>query len=237
MKRSRLTTVKRALYVLMLLSLMLAILPISVVAKGNKVDICHRNENGEFHLINVAESAVPAHLAHGDGKPGDLVPGMEGFKFGEDCTLQEITRYVDNGNGTVTDTQTGLLWLKDAACWGIANNWWLGTSLAAGLKNGDCGLTDGSVPGDWRLPTIAEWMATVELELECTNPSLANTPGTGCYSDGPQPFINVGSWHNTYWSSTELGGSIYENICLTAGTEGWTYGGYAYGIWPVRGGQ
>jgi hypothetical protein len=52
-------------------------------------------------------------------------------------------RYVDCGNGTVTDTVTGLIWLKDAACLGKAD-WAQGTSLAAELGDGACRLRDGS---------------------------------------------------------------------------------------------
>ena len=29
-----------------------------------------------------------------------------------------FNRFTDNGNGTMTDTLTGLIWLKNANCWG-----------------------------------------------------------------------------------------------------------------------
>ncbi len=110
--------------------------------------------------------------------------------------FDNANRYVDCGNGTVTDTVTGLVWLKNANCnfadYADANAW------AATLQNGMCGLTDNSSPGDWRLPTKAEWEATEAraIALGCTNsgsggPALTNTPGTACYSVGPQPFTNV----------------------------------------------
>ena len=69
-------------------------------------------------------------------------------------------RYEDNGDGTVTDCRTGLIWLKNANCTdtsnGIANpngylTWYDALTWAAGLENGLCGLTDGSSAGDWRL--------------------------------------------------------------------------------------
>src|SRR5262249_39699242 len=69
-------------------------------------------------------------------------------------------RYVDCGNGTVTDSETGLVWLKQSNCLSSAD--WEGAKKAvAGLKNGDCMLTDGSSPGDWRLPTQKEWEAAM----------------------------------------------------------------------------
>ena len=68
---------------------------------------------------------------------------------------------MDCGNGTVTDTVTGLIWLKQADCLGV-HDWAAANRAAAGLKDGDCGgLTDKSSPGDWRLPTKDEWSATI----------------------------------------------------------------------------
>ncbi len=75
------------------------------------------------------------------------------------------TRWCDQGGGTVKDMRTGLVWLKNANCtqelasvnklsgrltWDNAVIW------SSALKNGDCGLSDGSVEGDWRLPTKTE---------------------------------------------------------------------------------
>jgi hypothetical protein len=54
-----------------------------------KANVCHLEgkKKGTFHLINVSENAVPAHLAHGDGLPGETVPGVEEKKFTEDCSI------------------------------------------------------------------------------------------------------------------------------------------------------
>jgi hypothetical protein len=154
-------------------------------------------------------------------------------------------RYVDCGNGTVHDTVTNLIWLKDASCLGeldyaAANN------AAAGLEDGKCGLTDGSSPGDWRLPTKEEWEATVARakELGCTYlgekdpPSLTNTPGTDCYSDGPQPFKNVTTGH--YRSSTanaEAPSVAWIVHLYGGGMSGDTDKSTDRYVWPVRGGQ
>ena len=59
----------------------------------------------------------------------------------------------DNGDGTVTDSSTGLVWLKNANCFGSVN-WDEAKTKASQLKNGQCGLSDGSTAGQWRLPTI-----------------------------------------------------------------------------------
>ena len=56
--------------------------------RQTKMSICHRTEGtNKFILISVAESAVEAHLAQGDGRVGDPVPGQPGMKFGADCAL------------------------------------------------------------------------------------------------------------------------------------------------------
>ena len=57
-------------------------------AGGQKVDLCHRTGNGSFHLINVSIDAEPAHLAHGDGRPGGPVPGQAGKSFSATCSVQ-----------------------------------------------------------------------------------------------------------------------------------------------------
>ncbi|NIQ41785.1 MAG: hypothetical protein GTN85_06885, partial [Pseudomonas stutzeri] len=70
-------------------------------------------------------------------------------------------RYVDCGNGTVTDNKTGLVWLKKADCIG-AWQWSSAMEFVAGLSDladsrvcfplgltsdeCDCGLSDGSSP-------------------------------------------------------------------------------------------
>src|SRR2546426_376358 len=119
--------------------------------------------------------------------------------------FDNINRYVNCGNGTVTDTHTGLIWLQDAGCLGSLP-WAEANQAAAVLENGQCGLTDGSKPGDWRLPSNAEWLAMVDAaknhpQLQCTNPALTDDSGSRCFGDGSgSSFSNVTS--DGYWSST-----------------------------------
>jgi hypothetical protein len=67
----------------------------------------------------------------------------------------------------VTDNLAGLIWLKNAKCFGYID--WEGARLAAKhLKNGDCGpdpaliLSDGSSAVHWRLPTMGELCTLIE---------------------------------------------------------------------------
>jgi uncharacterized protein DUF1566 len=82
-------------------------------------------------------------------------------------------RLSDNGNGTVTDNLTGLIWLRDANCTdssgGIAKpdgylTWANALSWSNNLSSGRCGLSDGSRAGDWRLPNVDELESLVDLE-------------------------------------------------------------------------
>jgi hypothetical protein len=104
----------------------------------------------------------------------------------------------------VTDTVTGLIWLQQVDCLSIAD-WRNASHTVAGLKDGDCNLTDKSAAGDWRLPTKDEWSATIAQAFtrgcyNVTGPSLTNDWGTGCLAVGPSLFAGVAL--DFYWSST-----------------------------------
>ena len=74
-----------------------------------------------------------------------------------------LGRWCDNGDGTVTDTTNGLVWLKNAS-WGGYKPWvnsttWDDVHTRVGILISGMGdLTDGSVAGDWRLPTKEEFV-------------------------------------------------------------------------------
>jgi len=56
-------------------------------ARQAKVVICHRtsSDSNSFIRLEVAGAALSGHLAHGDARVGDPVPGMPDYEFGEDC--------------------------------------------------------------------------------------------------------------------------------------------------------
>jgi hypothetical protein len=105
------------------------------------------------------------------------------------------------------------MWLQDAGCLGSLP-WAEANQAAAILASGQCGLADGSKPGDWRLPSNAEWMTMVDAAknhplLHCTNPALTNDAGSACFGDGSgSSFSNVVSSGRGYWSSTTDSQSI-----------------------------
>jgi Protein of unknown function (DUF1566)/PEGA domain len=163
--------------------------------------------------------------------------------------FDNVNRYVDCGNGTATDTVTGLIWLKRSNCL-PADDWAAANQAAASLQDGDCGLTDGSSAGDWRLPTKAEWTAMVAraIALSCGfGPTpigfapeivLLNVAGTGCYFDGsPRVFPSVSAGH--YWSSTshDTSPTFAEMQSLIRSVQVFFRAKNLTGeIWPVRGG-
>lgn len=82
-------------------------------AGQDKIDICHRTQGRQqFMLLSVAASAVAAHMAHGDGRVGDPVPGAPGTTFGPDCSvvMAPSVIYSNFGPGMTFDTDPAHGW-------------------------------------------------------------------------------------------------------------------------------
>lgn len=116
-------------------------------------------------------------------------------------------RFAKNGDGTVTDNLTGLIWLEEARCFAVPLNWADALLKAAelfdgcsscGTPNVDCGLGDGSTEGMWRLPNVRELHSLVHFGLTGGPPAIPNTSGLGQWLEG-DPFSLVQA---VYWSST-----------------------------------
>jgi hypothetical protein len=74
-------------------------------------------------------------------------------------------RFRDNGNGTVTDLATGLVWLQQANALGT-NTWEEAVAACAKLAGGDVeGLADRSRAGQWRLPAAHEMLTLTKVGL------------------------------------------------------------------------
>lgn len=143
-------------------------------------------------------------------------------------------RYTDNGDGTVTDNRSGLIWLKNANCF-ETQNWETAMQSAANLSNGQCGLSDGSTAGMWRLSTLDELKAMVDTSYSW--PALSNAAGTAQWTEG-DAFSGVQT--SNYWSSATFanGTSHAWNVSLNDG--GFTYDAgklRSIYVWPVRSGH
>jgi hypothetical protein len=142
-------------------------------------------------------------------------------------------RFTDNLDGTITDNLTGLIWLKDANCFG-QRIWNDALSDCNGLSAGYCDLTDGSSVGDWRPPNLKELQSLIHYGFY--DPALPCTAGP-CHWTGGDPFINVQSGY--YWSSTTSAGNTdYAwDVGMYNGYVSFSSKSNSNYVWPVRGGQ
>jgi hypothetical protein len=133
-------------------------------------------------------------------------------------------RFTDNGNGTITDNLTGLIWLKNSNCFGI-RTWAQALTDANTLNSGECSLSDGSVAGDWYLPNRNQ--LTSLLDLENDDPALP----TG------HPFMNFQS--SVYWSSTTFanGPSSAWDVSFSSGFVDFRNKFNSFFVTAVRGGS
>jgi hypothetical protein len=146
----------------------------------------------------------------------------------EAAPSQEI-RFRDNGDGTVTDVTTELIWLKNANCFG-KKPWSKVKDAVATLANGQCGLTDGSSAGNWRLPTMNELKHLIDNRFR--NPALSNAQGDAKWAEGdafsgvqtdPYWFSPQGTYTVGVWGISLSNGRIIDSVMA----------GSIY-IWPVR---
>lgn len=209
--------------------------PLLLLPFPARADTLRLPRTGQTACYDVNGVVVPCA---GTGQDGELRTG----------TSWPSPRFTDNGDGTVSDRLTGLVWLKDANCTATAG----GISRAGGLldwpsalrwcnhlADGICGLSDRSAAGDWRLPNIVELRSLVDYSRH--DPALP----------GGHPFSNVLSvW---YWSSTSnpvftagaynVGmsrGSVHVTVKVPSPFGASRVGNKAgafLGVWPVRGGR
>ena len=131
-------------------------------------------------------------------------------------------RFVDNGNDTVTDTITGLIWLKKADC--INQPWAAAIASVNLLASGQCGLTDNSAAGNWRMPNRNE-MQSLSDRMESNDADFFDQ--TYMNRDNtvyrPAIFTNfmVGQF---YWTSTTDAANT---------SEAWTVFSCDFGVYDI----
>jgi hypothetical protein len=171
---------------------------------------------GQTTCYDAAGNVIPCEGTGGDGEIQAGVAWPE-------------PRFTDNGDGTVTDNLTGLMWLRDSNCFGIKK--WQGALDAVDDLNANpgtytCGGYTASYD-DWVLPNVNE--------LE----SLANAeePNSATWLNG-HGFVNVQS--NRYWSSSTCAGYTVKAwiVLMSCGCVGSKVKSInlCY-VWPVRAGQ
>jgi hypothetical protein len=136
--------------------------------------------------------------------------------------------YTDNGDGTVTDNNTGLEWQQEDD--NTTYNWYQASGTYQVVHNPTTASVCGSLPlgghSDWRLPSKKELMSIVDYAIPFPEPTIA----TGYF-----PNTNA----SVYWSSTTH--AYYPDDTWSAGFYGGDVG-YSYKyltgyVRCVRGGQ
>lgn len=120
------------------------------------------------------------------------------------------SQLTDNGDGTITDSATGLMWKKcmegtsDNDCADFAIDvgifTWQTALQQPGLVNGNGGFAGHQ---DWRLPNIKE--LTSIIEEKCENPAInltrfPNTLSEGFWSGSPSASAPDATWYVDFWS-------------------------------------
>jgi uncharacterized repeat protein (TIGR02543 family) len=133
-------------------------------------------------------------------------------------------RFTDQGNGTLLDNLTGLIWLKNADCFGT-KTWQQALDSANALlgNNTQCSLNDSSVAGQWRLSNRSEMDSLINYQQA----------DGGAWLNG-QGFVNAkNGW---YWTASSYTPSAADKwIVHTVGLEyaSWIGAG-VYSLIPVR---
>lgn len=184
---------------------------------------------GTFQTATADKVVVIPMLGNETPAPVPKTGQTESWADGDDGYYEKgvsspSPRFVDHGNGTVTDKLTNLIWLKQGNCSSFyagdatgANErgWYPAVSSCHRLASGRCGLTDGSAAGYWRLPNRREldsllhlrhrfYDTTPMLPPDC--PLTATTEMDWYYSSTP-------AWHNPpfmgVWRVSFSSGLIY----------------------------
>lgn len=159
---------------------------------------------------------------NGSGQDGDHQAGA----------AWPVPRFTDKGNGTVKDNLTGLIWLKNANC--LDRNTWIDSLNNANLlDSGECGLTDSSQEGEWRMPNITELSSL--LNYEYTSPALSNDNGNlQWWSGGGSSFTNIPT--TAHWTSTTYTFLKFKVrvINMYRGEISEDFKTAKFSLWPVR---
>ncbi|MFZ3137756.1 MAG: DUF1566 domain-containing protein, partial [Thermodesulfovibrionales bacterium] len=148
---------------------------------------------------------------------------------GDDGSIQAgiewpTARFTDNGDGTVTDNLTGLMWLKDGGC--LRRSWNNALRAIADL-NSNSGIFNcleyAAVYNDWHLPDVQELESLINYGVPDSVVWL-NTEG----------FKNMKSSY--YWSSTTYQGNTTQALMVSMndGAEKLGSKNKAYYVLPVR---
>ncbi len=140
----------------------------------------HWGQTGTYFTYPIVLPKTGQTATYWPGDDGDLEKGVP----------WPLPRFNDNGNGTVTDNLTGLIWLKNADCSRLLSDWYAAFDFITELNTTGqmdrwpCGDTSngGSHQNDWRMPNVSELQSLVHYGV--FEPAVPNTAGTGQWTVG-----------------------------------------------------
>ncbi len=142
-------------------------------------------KTGQLICTNAAGATIPCA---GTGQDGELRKGL-------------ARSYVDNGNGTITDQTTGLMWEKlsnDGTIHDRDNGYTWANAFAVKVA----GLNTSAFAGhtDWRVPNVLEIQSLVDYES--ASPSISAAFNTACPTGCTVLTCSCIDPFAIYWSST-----------------------------------
>jgi len=142
--------------------------------------------------------------------PGKLTTNVFYFRYVRGNTNYGINNYTDNGNGTISDKATGLMWMKNDNAQAIS--WENALSYAENFEFAGY--------SDWRLPGAKELQSIVDYTR---SPKATNSPAINPIFNCTKITNEAGNEdYPYYWSSTTHasmigGGSAAVYICFGRG--------------------
>lgn len=202
-------------------------------------------------------AAAPAPLAPATGDSDMQVNGSPVVTVatlaGALCATTEV-RFLDLGDGTVLDCNTGRQWLKDASCLGLwpyedgsdPNIFDKISDLNGGTDFGCAGYAPGTYT-DWELPEISDLCSAPTVLEVCPGgsaadsivdsstgpPAVPNAAGDGVWTE-EDAFVGVQS--DYYWSATNISGGFAWAVSFDDALVIDENKTYLRNILPVRGG-
>jgi len=140
--------------------------------------------------VNFADGRIKGYPSEAIGPPGQQFTMNSFVRYVRGRTDYSVNSFVDNGDGTVTDVASGLMWQKNDSGSGL--NWEQALAYAEGLTT--AGHTD------WRLPNAKELQSIVDYTRSPdTTGSAAIDP---IFSVAPITDESGGADYPSYWAST-----------------------------------
>ncbi len=206
---------------------------------------CDSNDGATISMFRCKMLEATWETRLGAGTPFPCVPAAPvprtglttSYEPGDDREMNmgvpwPVPRITNNLDGTVTDNLTGLTWTRSYDGCGLEKmTYFEALEFASNLADGECGLSDGSAPGDWRIPNIRELLSI--LTFGNTEPSLP---------DYLEAFANPSnnSMGERIWSSSTDVDETWKAFIVGFKEpffQPWDKFGQNAKVWCVRGGQ